>query len=340
MSVHQLHRVLEHLWPKLTLSDVLDFWNHLRLHAPRSQNPVHGSAVVPAELEINELEHFDLAEPAELRLDQVRERADLVAGRDDERHEEKQLHVFSPAECALVRKADDALDAVRSEEERLEGLHVGEALPEREERLAYRELTRVGWFPSAFVLLYIFFRDSLQLVNGQTHHVLSERPQNGLQKLLRVRVQTVLLPVVDLRVLQLFYEFHGPRVIHAAVRQISRPARLVSDVDALLSCGNFLSSPLKTTLGVVDDHTDEERGLSVYNFNFDPRVVPRSRTEFKALGAKRRECNPPGTKLGTGDSERALERGHNLELSATARDDEDVLHRAGPEREHPDWSGN
>ena len=102
----------------------------------------------------------------------------MVACGDDERDEEENLRVFGPAERAFVGEADDALDAVRREKERLERCRVGEALPEGEKRVLDEEVARVcgffGVFPhfshfTNFVQLRVLRCHSEQLVDGETY---------------------------------------------------------------------------------------------------------------------------------------------------------------------------
>ena len=155
-----------------------------------------------------------------------------------------------------------------------------------------------------------------------------------------MHVQAVLLPVVDLNVLQFFHEFHGLRVIDAVTRNILRPAFLVTRVNALLNDGDFVPALLQTILCVVDDHVYEERGLSVDDLYLHLRTTLWDGDKLEALRAEGRETRPCGTELRTRDRDRAQKHGDGLELGAAVRNDELVLHCAGPESEHPDWSGN
>lgn len=102
----------------------------------------------------------------------------MVACGDDERDEEENLRVFGPAERALVGEADDALNAVRREKERLERRRVGEALPEGEKCVLDEEVARVcgpfDAFPhfshfANFVQLRVLGRHSEQLVDGEMY---------------------------------------------------------------------------------------------------------------------------------------------------------------------------
>lgn len=149
----------------------------------------------------------------------------------------------------------------------------------------------------------------------------------------------MLLPVVDLRILKLFHELYSFRVVHAAVRNVSRSACLIAYVNCLLSGSNFLSPPLHASHFVVDGYVYEQRRLPVHNLYLNPSVFLRHRVELEALRAEGCKSCTPRPELRAGHGQRALERGDYPELRATVRDHERVLHHAGPEREHPDWSG-
>ena len=155
-----------------------------------------------------------------------------------------------------------------------------------------------------------------------------------------MHVQTVLLSVVDLNVLEFFHELHGLRVIDAVARNILRSALLVTSVNALLNDGDFVAALLQTILCVVNDYVYEDRRLSVDDLYLDLRAALWNGDKLEALRAEGRETRPRGTELRTRDSDLAEKRGDDLELGAAVRDDELVLHCAGPESEHPDWSGN